>query len=176
MYNLNGLKISTNETEDYSVSYNNGNGDVVIDFNICEYSFHTCSDGVQDFANEVNENGTCHHLSSSSLNNPVSTFISEDSPKLGMNLIYTGGDMCNDTAYYTLTLQLNCDEYLDKSTYTLDSQTILYPCSPKVVFQTPESCPKSNLSMINDVFNISDWLVALPLMLIGIFLLVEGGK
>jgi hypothetical protein len=176
IFNLNGLKINTNESEDYSVSYNNGNGDVVIDFNICEFSFNTCPDLVNDFANEVNENGTCHHLSSDSLSNPVSTFISEDMPNMGMNLVYTGGDMCNDTSFYTFTMQLNCDEYLDTSTYTLDSQTILYPCSPKVIFQTPEACPSSSISMINDVFNIEDWLIAIPEMLIGLFLLVEGGK
>lgn len=48
----------------YRVSYNNGKGNVTIDFNICDYAYRRCPDNTLDFANIINENNTCNHMSS----------------------------------------------------------------------------------------------------------------
>lgn len=68
-YNLEELAIRPAEGQDlpnttYQVAYNNGNGNVTIDFNICDYSARVCPDGRKDMANMVNENNTCYHLTS----------------------------------------------------------------------------------------------------------------
>jgi len=52
---------------DYSVAYNNGNGNVSIDFNICDYTYRQCPDKGNTFVNIINENNTCTHLSSNDI-------------------------------------------------------------------------------------------------------------
>ena len=46
-----------------------------LSFNICEYAFRTCPDNFADFANFVNENNTCNHMSSQSLSDVVVNLI-----------------------------------------------------------------------------------------------------
>jgi len=63
IFSLGGLA-RTNETEgSYEVTYKSGTGESSIDFNICGNNFRKCPDNVNDFANSVNENNTCNHLS-----------------------------------------------------------------------------------------------------------------
>lgn len=87
---------------DYKVYYNNGKGNVSINFNICEYTFRKCPDGALDFANEINQNNTCDHLSSSSLHDVGVSLIDENKGDLGLRLFFTGGNMCNDTHKFQL--------------------------------------------------------------------------
>jgi hypothetical protein len=54
---------------DYEVKFNNGKGEVSVDFNICSFSKRKCPDEMPDFANIINENNTCSHLSDNSLSN-----------------------------------------------------------------------------------------------------------
>jgi hypothetical protein len=89
--------------------YNNGKGNISIDFNICDKTSRKCPDNGQDFANVVNENNTCNHLSSGSLTDVVVSMIDENKPDLGLKLLYSGGNMCNETNKFGLLLQLNCD-------------------------------------------------------------------
>ena len=89
--------------------YHNGNGNVTIDFNICESAFRTCPDNYADFANIVNENNTCSHMSSASLGDVLVTMIDSDYPELGLILNFTGGNTCNATSSFNLIVQLNCD-------------------------------------------------------------------
>ncbi len=62
-----------------------------------------------DFANMVNENNTCSHMSSQSLSDVVVALIDTENPELGLTLKFNGGNKCNSTSYYELLLQLNCD-------------------------------------------------------------------
>jgi hypothetical protein len=84
------------------VTYNNGKGNVSLSFNICEYAYRTCPDNFADFANFVNENNTCNHMSSQSLSDVVVNLIDEDKPDLGLKLLFKGSTKCNDTANYQL--------------------------------------------------------------------------
>jgi hypothetical protein len=82
------------------VQYNNGKGNVTIDFNICDYSYRKCPDESSDFANVINENNTCSHMSSGSLSDVGVSLIDTDKPDLGLRLNFTGGNMCNATAKF----------------------------------------------------------------------------
>jgi hypothetical protein len=73
---------------------------VTVNFNLCEYAFRTCPDGFADFANLINENNTCNHLSSQALSEVGVSLIDEEQPQLGLKLAFKGGNRCNDTAYY----------------------------------------------------------------------------
>jgi hypothetical protein len=70
------------------VSYNNGKGNVSINFNICEYAQRTCPDGYADFANVINENNTCSHMSSASMSEIDVDLIDEEQPELGLVLTF----------------------------------------------------------------------------------------
>jgi|LauGreDrversion4_2_1035121.scaffolds.fasta_scaffold327901_1 hypothetical protein len=72
-----------------------------IDFNICAHTFRTCPDGGADFANLVNMNNTCLHLSNAVLADTGVELISSSEPDLGLILTYKGASMCNATAPYS---------------------------------------------------------------------------
>jgi hypothetical protein len=56
-------------------------------FNICEYTQHRCSDAkTMDYANSVNNNQTCNHLSGSDNVEARTSLISKDSPEYGVNM------------------------------------------------------------------------------------------
>ena len=133
---------------DYEVSYNDGFGTVTIDFNICAYTTRTCSDSVDDYANEVNENNTCSHMSSTSISDVAVSLIDSDTPDTGIYLEYSGTVLCNTTAYYSLTIQLECDEDATTATYALDTSSLTYPCSPIVVMSTDAACPVVSLNAL----------------------------
>jgi hypothetical protein len=82
------------------VTYNNGKGNVTIDFNICDYAYRQCPDTLNDFANVINENNTCSHLSSSNLADVGVSLIDDDKPDLGLKLNFTGGNMCDEKQKY----------------------------------------------------------------------------
>lgn len=134
------------------VSYDNGLGTVYIDYNICDYTMSTCSDSGKDYANLVNENNTCYHISTSSINDVAITFIDEEVPSLGVSLTYGGASMCNDTDYYTLTVQINCNTYTDSTSYELDTSSITYPCSPRVIMQSSAGCPTFSIGTLYQFF------------------------
>lgn len=66
------------------MSYKKGLGNVTIDFNICEKSFRQCPDGVSDYANIVNENHTCNHISAPTLSEVGVSLIDFNKPDLGL--------------------------------------------------------------------------------------------
>lgn len=61
-------------------------GNVSINFNLCAYTFRTCPDGFVDYANIVNENGTCVHLTDTKLSKIGVRLIDDDYPELGLIL------------------------------------------------------------------------------------------
>ena len=78
------------------MQYNNGKGNVTIEFNICDYSYRKCPDNFLDFANVINENNTCNHMSSQYLTDVGVGLIDEDRPDLGLRLNFSGGNMCDE--------------------------------------------------------------------------------
>ena len=69
------------------------------------------------------------------------TLIDSNKPELGIVLKYEGTTLCNDTAYYSLILQLNCEVDRLTPSYKLDTSSLNTPCSPKVIMNTKEACP-----------------------------------
>jgi hypothetical protein len=148
-------RIKTNRSQgDYIVQYNNGKGNISIAFNICEYAQRTCPDVVADYANIINENNTCNHISSKSLSEVGVNFIDSSRPDLGLKLNFTGGNMCNKTDKYVLEVQLNCDLNAgSRVSYELDTTSIKNPCSPKVIMSTSYACPVLSLGTLWHFFN-----------------------
>lgn len=63
------------------MTFNNGNGDLSIDFRICSYvTDRVCPSNKDSYANLVNVNNTCYDLTSSSLSNVVVDLIDERDP------------------------------------------------------------------------------------------------
>lgn len=111
-----------------------------------------CPDGRDDYANIINGNNTCNHISET-LDKGVSTvpfdlrLIDKSNPTLGIQMQYNGGDKCNATASYRLIVQINCNPNLSPQavTYQLDPSSLLTPCEPFVVMNTPYGCPIMNI-------------------------------
>lgn len=158
------------------MQYNNGKGNVSINFNICDYTHRTCPDGYADYANMINENNTCNHLSSATLSEVTVSLIDEEVPDLGLKLLYKGGNRCNATNFYQLEVQLNCDEYASKVSYVLDTSSVKDPCSPRVILTSAESCPKLTLGTLWTFFNKYYYIFGVTMILGGIFLMVFGGR
>ena len=158
------------------MQYNNGNGNVTIDFNICDYSFRKCPDNAPDFANVINENNTCNHLSSQYLSDVKVDMIDSEQPDLGLTLLFSGGNMCNATNKFELLVQLNCDQYNPKTSYNLDTSSLVNPCSPTVILSSKEACPKLTLGTLWTFFNVYYSAVGLLMMSLGLFLMILGGK
>jgi hypothetical protein len=67
-FDLKPLSIAPNaavpeESEAYNASFQTEDGDNSIQFNLCERTVRTCPDQMGDFANIINANNTCNHLS-----------------------------------------------------------------------------------------------------------------
>ena len=67
---------------------NAGKGNVSIHFNLCDFTKRTCPDGFADFANVINENNTCSHMSSNKLSDVVVALIDVEDPELGLSLTF----------------------------------------------------------------------------------------
>lgn len=67
-FDLKPLSIAPNaavpeESEAYNAKFKTDDGYSTIQFNLCEKTPRQCSDGMSDFANIINANNTCNHLS-----------------------------------------------------------------------------------------------------------------
>lgn len=70
-------------------------------FNICEYTQHKCSDAkTSDFANSVNNNQTCNHLSGTDKTEQKAKLLNNDYPEYGVNLKMIHGNACNAKKNY----------------------------------------------------------------------------
>ena len=91
------------EQGDYQVSYPTDNGgEVTINFNICEFAYRQCPDSVADYANVINENNTCNHMSGNELSQVDIALIDADKPSLGLQLQYEGGNFCAENNKFSL--------------------------------------------------------------------------
>lgn len=130
-----------------------------------------------DFANMINENNTCSHMSSQSLSDVAVNLIDTENPELGLTLKFTGGNKCNATAYYALLVQLNCDAYATQTSVQLDLDSIATSeCSPRVIMSSQSACPVLALGTLWQFFNQYYYIFGLAMMATGGFLLVLGGR
>lgn len=80
---------------------------------------------MDDYANIINANNTCNHLSQTIKEGKNSVpfdlrLIDEKRPENGLFVQYMGGNKCNDTANYQLLIQINCNSNIDSVTFQLD--------------------------------------------------------
>ena len=171
------LNLAVRAEGDYEVTYSDGDEDVTIYFNICEYTINKCSDDASDYANQINSNNTCEHLSSDSINEQTVALLDSEFPDKGVALSYTGGNWCNDTNQYTLTIEINCDEDAGFTEYELSSsETLEDTCSPVIVMYTTEGCPVFSIhALYSFCSKYRDW-IGVIFMGIGGFLLGAGGR
>ena len=104
-----------------------------------------CPDLKNDYANIINANQTCNHLSrvlekGTKLPGELK-LISEQMPELGVIMMYKGGNMCNETHHFQLEVQINCNPNIEHTTYAFDKQSLKSPCDPKVIMNSPHGCP-----------------------------------
>ena len=101
----------------YQLDYHVAEGVNKIEFNLCGPTAHPCSDLREDYANMVNYNNTCNHLSKvveeGEQKPGVMSLISDRNPSLGIIMSYEGGNQCNATSKYSLEVQINCNPNLD---------------------------------------------------------------
>jgi hypothetical protein len=115
-------------------------------------------------------------MSSQSLSDVTVSLIDSDNPELGLRLNFTGGNMCDNEHKYQLMLQLNCDEYASSTTYSLDTSSLSDPCTPTVIMQSKEACPKLTLGSLWTFFNTYYYFFGLGMMTLGVFLMIVGGR
>ena len=104
------------------------------------------------------------------------SLISKESPEMGVLMTYEGGNSCNETAHYSLTVQLNCNPNLQKTTYALDKETIKTPCSPKVIMNSPYACPIVSTGALGRFIDEYKYFLAIPLIIVGFYLVIFGGR
>ena len=79
---------------------------------------------MNDYANVINENNTCNHMSGYDLDQVDVTLIDADKPDLGVQLQYEGGNFCAENNKFSLLVQLNCNENKQDTSYELDMESI----------------------------------------------------
>lgn len=80
-----------NLTETYTVEYETENGTNSIEFNLCGPAARQCPDLKDDYANFINANNTCNHLSrivGEGERPGTVKLISEVNPELGLKMVY----------------------------------------------------------------------------------------
>lgn len=102
--------------------------------------------------------------------------INENAPEMGVIMTYEGGNMCNMTHHYSLTVQINCNSNIDVTTYALDKQSLNTPCDPKVIMNTPVACPIISTGALGRFIDDYAYWLAVPFILLGGFLFTAGGK
>ena len=90
----------------YYVEWDSDDGTNTIEFNFCGSTNRLCPDWKEDYANIIDANNTCNHLSK--LPEDSSTpgrvdLISNALPEFGVNMIYEGNH-CNETHLFTLNI------------------------------------------------------------------------
>ena len=84
--------------------------------------------------------------------------------------------MCDAKSKFQMMLQLNCDLYAEKTTYSLDTASLVDPCRPRVILSSKEACPKLSLGTLWSFFNKNYHFFGLFMMVLGIFLMIVGGR
>lgn len=133
-----------------------------------------------DHANIINANTTCNHLSKVVMDGEQKpgtlSLISEKNPGLGVIMSYEGGNMCNDTSHFSLVVQINCNPNLDKTTFGLDKESLLSPCDPKVIMNSPHACPVLSSGPLGHALEEAGFWLGIPMLLVGGYLCFVGGR
>lgn len=150
-----------------------------MEFNLCEETAARCPDLWPDYANLINGNNTCNHLSRVVIDGEqkpgVMSLISDANPGLGVIMSYEGGNMCNETSAFSLSVQINCNPNLDKTTFAFQKDTIK-TCDPRVIMNSPHACPVMSAGPLAKVLEDSNYWLGFPLIAIGAYLCFVSGR
>ena len=105
IFNFDGLRLTDSEYKLHTLGSAAIPHNYTLFFNVCAYTQHRCSDvKTMDYANSVNNNQTCEHLSGSQPSDLKATLQDENHPEYGVNLHMTNGNACTDKKDYGLDL------------------------------------------------------------------------
>lgn len=105
IFNFEPLTVKDKDYEATKVFDAKTGSNFTIYFNLCEPTNHKCPDkNTQDFANSVNENNTCSHLSGGSTSDQTVSLQDQRYPEYGVNMQFVNGNACTDGRDFKLDL------------------------------------------------------------------------
>jgi len=147
---------------------------------LCGPVARQCPDLKEDYANIVNYNNTCNHLSrvleDGEKKPGTPQLLSNYTPSMGVKMLYRGGNMCNATAHFQLAVHIKCNPDAHMATYILDQASLATPCDPVVIMESKYGCPlyqTGPLSTFIDRYNI---LLGVPMIMLGLYFVFRGGR
>ena len=93
VFNFEGLSVSD---EDYVTTKTFDDGsDFTVWFNFCKITEHKCQDrNSSDYANSINQNNTCSHLSGAAESDQLVFLQDKNIPEYGVNVRMVNGNSC----------------------------------------------------------------------------------
>ncbi len=104
------------------------------------------------------------------------SLLNAEFPDMGVAVNYIDGNWCNDTAQYTLTIQINCDYDATEVEYELDSASLGDTCNPVIIMFAAEGCPVFSMHALYTFCIAYKHFIGVLLMVIGGFLIGAGGR
>ena len=157
----------------YEVTYTTSDGQTnSLQWNICNVNARRCQDNKQDYANVVNQNQTCTHLTETLDDGTpgIFEFLNPTDPSVGVRILYEGGDKCQNYISYSLSIDVLCDESLAKEpsiSYLRSDE-----CAPRVEMKSVHGCPIQASTTLYRFATLYWPLVGTVYMLIGLPLLL----
>ena len=103
--------------------------------------------------------------------------INEKYPSEGIKLTYDGGNMCSQNESYGLEISINCNMNPESFlAYTIDLASLSNPCRPRIQMSSKHGCPVAQSNTLTKFFIRFYYFIAVPLTVIGIWLLIMGGR
>merc|ERR1712210_248193 len=84
--------------------------------------------------------------------------------------------MCDETTKYSLQVQINCNENLEKTTFALDKESLKNKCSPRVIVNSPHACPVLSLGPLGEILTNYNYWLGVSMIAIGGYLCFVGGQ
>jgi hypothetical protein len=168
----------------YQVTDKQDNTTYSINFNICGKAVDRCAGNVTDFANMVTKtknkgNESCHHMSGNSDYDQKVFLLDKRFPHYGLKMNYSRGQECpfNKSRDLTLNVQINCDSGAEETKIFLNRTAFQNDkCSPQIVMSSPAGCPVFSMPALSRWIQSYYFIVTLAYFMIGMTLLVFGGK
>lgn len=103
--------------------------------------------------------------------------INEKYPTEGILLTYEGGNTCGPNQTYSLEIAINCNSNPESFlAYSIDLSSLSNPCKPRVQLSSKHGCPIAESNTLTKFFIRFYYFIAVPLTIVGIWLLVMGGR
>ena len=159
------------------VKFNDGQEDLTIAFNVCDFAKREPSDGKRDFANLLSGGevqGDYKHLTSDNIEDVEVELLDEKRPDIGLRLKYVNsGFRCTADKDYSFTVETLCDEDATESIATFKGTSLGDKCSPAVELISPYACPTFSLHALWNFFEKYAMGFACIFVVLGIFLIFE---